>query len=57
MMATGTVRVAATLRAQTPWATQAIREAVREAISAHRHGDEYEVAMPAVIAAAVKPRG
>jgi len=29
---------------------------VREAISAYRRGDEYEVPMPAVVAAAVKPR-
>ena len=55
-MATGTVRVAATLRAQSPGAREAIREAVREAIFAYRRGDEYEVPMPAIIAAAVKPR-
>jgi ubiquinone/menaquinone biosynthesis C-methylase UbiE len=55
-MATGTVRVAATLRAQSPRAREAIREAVREAIFAYRRGDEYEVPMPAIIAAAVKPR-
>jgi D-aminopeptidase len=56
MMATGTVRAAATLRAQSAQAREAIREAVREAISAHRRGDEYEVPMPAVVAAGVKPR-
>lgn len=56
MMATGTVRVAATLGAQSSQAREAIREAVREAISAYRRGDEYEVPMPAVVAAALKPR-
>jgi hypothetical protein len=56
MMATGTVRAAATLRAQSFRAREAIREAVREAISAYRRADEYEVPMPAVVAAAVKPR-
>jgi ubiquinone/menaquinone biosynthesis C-methylase UbiE len=55
MMATGTVRAAATLRAQSPQAMEAIRGAVREAISAYRRGEEYEVPMPAVVAAAVKP--
>ena len=54
-MATGTVRAAAILRAQSPQAREAIREAVRQAISAYRRGDGYEVPMPAVIAAAVKP--
>jgi len=56
MMATGTVRVAAMLRAQTPRATKAIRQGVRETISENRRGDEYEVPMPAVVAAAVKPQ-
>jgi len=56
MMATGTVRVAATLRAQTPAAREAIWQAVRETVGACRRGDAYEVPMPAVVAAAVKPR-
>ena len=56
MMATGTVRAAATLRAQSAEARQAIREAVRETIAAHRRDDAYEVPMPAVVEAAVKPR-
>ena len=56
MVATGTVRAAATLRAQSPEARQAIRDAVRETVSAYRHGNEYEIPMPAVVAAAVKPR-
>ena len=34
---------------------EAIREAVRKAVSAYRRGDGYEVPMPAVVAAAVKP--
>jgi phytoene dehydrogenase-like protein len=55
VVARGTVRAAATLRSQSPQARAAIREAVREAISAYRKGNEYEVPMPAVIAAAVKP--
>jgi SAM-dependent methyltransferase len=54
MVATGTVRAAATLRAQSPQARAAIREAVRQAVSAYRRGNEYEVPMPAVVAAAVK---
>jgi ubiquinone/menaquinone biosynthesis C-methylase UbiE len=56
MMATGTVRAAATLRAQSAPAREAIREAMRATISAYRRGDEYEVPMPAVVAAAGKPR-
>ena len=56
MVATGTVRAAAMLKAQTSEARQAIREAVRETVSTYRRGHEYEVPMPAVVAAAVKPR-
>jgi ubiquinone/menaquinone biosynthesis C-methylase UbiE len=55
MLATGTVRAAATLRAQSPQAIEAIREAVRQTISAYRNGNGYEVPMPAVVAAATKP--
>lgn len=55
VLSTGTVRAAATLRAQSSQAREAIREAVREVISAYRRGDQYEVPMPAVVAAAVKP--
>lgn len=55
MLETGTVRAAATLRAQNPQAREAIREAVRQTISAYRNGNGYEVPMPAVIAAAIKP--
>ena len=56
MVATGTVRAAAILRAQTPKARENIRNAVRHVLSAHRAGNEYAVPMPAVIASAVKPR-
>jgi ubiquinone/menaquinone biosynthesis C-methylase UbiE len=55
MLATGTVRAAATLRAQTSDARKLIREAVRQTISAYQRDGEYEVPMPAVVAAAVKP--
>lgn len=55
MLATGTVRAAATLRAQSPQAREAIREAVRQAVSVYRSGGRYEVPMPAVVAAAIKP--
>lgn len=50
-----TVRTSAALRAQTPEAREAIKAAVRDAISACQRGDHYEVPMPAVLAAATKP--
>lgn len=52
---TGSVRAAATLRAQSAQAREAIRAAVGQTISAFRHGEVYEVPMSAVLAAAVKP--
>lgn len=55
MLATGTVRAAATLRAQSPEARKRIREAVRQTISAYQRDGDYEIPMPAVVAAAVKP--
>ena len=55
MMATGTVRVAATLHAQTSDARKRIRAAVTQAVSAYRSDIGYEIPMPAVVAAAVKP--
>jgi len=55
MVSTGTVRAAATLRAQSPSAREAIRQALRHVIAAYRTGDRYEIPMPAVIAAAAKP--
>jgi len=51
----GGVRAAATIRAQTPAAREAIRAAVRDAVAAYRRGDSYEVPMPATLATAVKP--
>lgn len=51
----GTVRASATLRAQTPSARDAIRRALREAISQMRSGDRYVVPMPAVLDSAIKP--
>ena len=50
----GTVRAAATLKAQTPKAQEAIRAALRETFSAYRRDGGYEVPMPAVLASAVK---
>jgi len=55
MLASGTVRAAATLRAQTSDARKLIREVVRQTVSAYKRGVEYEMPMPAVVAAAVRP--
>jgi ubiquinone/menaquinone biosynthesis C-methylase UbiE len=51
----GSVRAAATLRGQSPTAREAIKAAVCKVISGFRRGDQYEVPMPAVLAAAIKP--
>lgn len=51
----GTVRAAATLRAQTPVARQAIRTALHDAVAAFRHGDGLELPMPALVATGIKP--
>ncbi len=51
----GTVRAAATLRAQSPSAREAIRAALRDNIAAHKRGADFEIPMPAILAAAVKP--
>lgn len=51
----GSVRAAALLRAQTPQAMQAIRNAFRSALETYRTGDGYAVPMPAVIASGRKP--
>jgi len=51
----GSVRAAATLRGQSPAAREAIKAAVSQVISGFRRGDQYEVPMPAVLAAAIKP--
>ncbi len=55
MLATGTVRAAAMLGAQSPDAKELIREAVRRTVSTYQRNREYEIPMPAVVAAAVKP--
>ncbi len=49
-----TVRAAATLRAQSPQAREAVRVALRQAVASYRTGDRYEVPMPAVLATARK---
>jgi SAM-dependent methyltransferase len=51
----GTVRAAALLRAQTPEALAAIRDAIRKAASAYTRDGAIELMMPAVIAAAERP--
>ena len=55
VIARGTVRARATLRAQTPAARSAIQAAMREVVSAYGVGDFYEVPAPAVLAAGLKP--
>jgi hypothetical protein len=51
----GSVRAAATLRAQTPQAREAIKSELSKTIGAYRRAARYEVPMPAVLAAGVKP--
>jgi ubiquinone/menaquinone biosynthesis C-methylase UbiE len=51
----GSVRAAATLRGQHPAARAAIRAAVCQMIRGFRRGHRYEVPMPAVLAAGIKP--
>jgi len=51
----GTVRAAATLRAQSPGAREAVKAALRETVMAYKHGDYFDVPNPAVLATAVKP--
>lgn len=51
----GSVRAAALLRAQTPEALVAIRDAIRKAASAYARDGMIELMMPAVIAAAERP--
>lgn len=55
VMSEGTVRASAMLRAQSLGAKEAIRAAVRQTLAAFKCGDHFEVPMPAVLAAAVKP--
>jgi ubiquinone/menaquinone biosynthesis C-methylase UbiE len=54
-IAEGSVRAAATIRAQTPAAKESIKAAMRDTVSAYKRGDLYEVPMPAALATAVKP--
>ena len=42
----GTVRAAATLRAQSPSAREAIRAALRDTVAAHKRGDSFEYRCP-----------
>lgn len=51
----GTVRAAATLRAQSPQARAAIRAALRDTVTAYKRGQYFEVPMPAIVATAAKP--
>lgn len=54
-IAEGSVRAAATLRAQSPTATEAIKTALRDTVAAYKCGDDFEVPLPAILATAVKP--
>jgi SAM-dependent methyltransferase len=51
----GTVRAAATLRAQSPQARAAIQAALRDTVTAYKRGQYFEVPMPAIVATAAKP--
>lgn len=51
----GSVRAAATLRAQKAEALDAIRRFTRDAVCKYQRGDRYEVPMPAVVATGTKP--
>ncbi|MGE8366313.1 class I SAM-dependent methyltransferase [Cupriavidus sp.] len=55
MVAAGTVRASATLRAQSPQAREAIRAALRDTVAAYASGDAFDVPMPALLATAVRP--
>lgn len=55
IVCSGTVRASATLRAQAPDARNAIRAAVRDAVSAYGRDGGFDVPMPALVASAVKP--
>jgi len=51
----GSVRAAATLRAQSPSAREAIKSAMRDTFKAYRSGDSFAVPAPAILATAIKP--
>jgi hypothetical protein len=53
-MRDGTVRTAGLLRAQTPEAQTAIRDAIREGVRPYARGGGVELPMPAVLASATK---
>jgi len=53
-IAEGSVRAAATLRAQSPAAREAVKTALRITVAAYKRGDSYDVPMPAMLATAVK---
>lgn len=50
----GSVRAAATLRAQSTAARAAIKASIRETIFAYKNGDYFDIPAPAVLAAAIK---
>ncbi|HEV8209979.1 MAG TPA: hypothetical protein VGP77_07640, partial [Vicinamibacterales bacterium] len=52
----GGVRTAAVLRAQTPAALAAIRDAVGRGIEVYARDGRFEVPMPAILASATKPQ-
>ena len=51
----GSVRAAATLKAQTPEAQSAIKAAVTESLNEYKQGSGYELPMPVVLYSASKP--
>jgi SAM-dependent methyltransferase len=55
-MSRGGVRTAATLRAQTPAALDAIRAAVRRGVESYATGGEFHLPMPAMLASASRDR-
>jgi len=55
VMMRGTVRAAATLRAQSPAAQNAIKSSLRDAVARCRSGTGYEIPMPAVLVTARRP--
>ena len=55
VIAKGSVRAGATLRAQSPSSREAIKRAMRETVTGYKRGDHFEVPAPAVLASALKP--
>ena len=55
VLAEGSVRAAATLRAQSRETIRAIKSALREMAAKYKRGDSFEVPMPAVLATGIKP--